>query len=395
MSTVTDANAAMRQQVTHLERRFGRRRVYIVGAALGLLALLFTWRTCANRQKLPPPPPTRNVVVTKVITRDVPVYLDEIGTCAAVESVKIQAQVGGQILSRDFQDGADVKKGDLLFRIDPRPYQAVLASAQADLALAQANLQRQTELKAKNVTATQDMDTARANAQRAEAAVAAAQVNLDYCTIHSPIDGRAGLRTVDVGNVVSGGNSGGTVLLSVDRFDQIYTDFTVAENDVAFVRRYLGNPNVKVQTDSPADDQPPRTGDLYFIDNVVQPGSGTVKARGLTPNPDRKLWPGQFVRVRFVLDQIQEARLVPAQAVQISQRGPFVFVLKQDNTVDQRSIKPGQRQDGDMTVIEDGLQPGETVVVTGQLALAPGTKVNPQPMDAPSGSDDKSRPPAR
>ncbi len=394
MSTLSGVNTAMREQVTHLERRFGR-GVYIVGGALALLALLFAWRTCANRQKPTLLPPTRNVVVTKVITRDVPVYLDEIGTCAAIESVKVQAQVGGQIMSRDFQDGADVKKGDLLFRIDSRPYEAVLASARADLALAQVNLQRQLELKAKNVTASQDLDTAKANAERTAATVAAAQVNVDFCTIRSPIDGRAGLRTVDVGNVVTGSNSGGTVLLSIDRFDQIYTDFTVAENDVAFVRRYLGNPNVKVQTDSPSDDQPSRTGDLYFIDNVVQPGSGTVKARGITPNPDRKLWPGQFVRVRFVLDQIKDAKLVPAQAVQISQRGPFVFVLKQDNTVDQRSVQPGQRQDGDMMVIEDGLQPGETVVVTGQLALAPGTKVNPQPIDVPRGTDDKSRAPSK
>lgn len=395
MSTLADANTAMRTQVTHLERRFGRRRVYIVAGAVALLLVLFGWRTCANRQKPTPPPPTRNVVVAKVITREVPVYLDEIGTCAAVESVKVQAQVGGQIISRDFQDGAEVKKGDLLFKIDSRPYEAVLASAKADLALAQANLQRQLELKAKNVTATQDLDTAKANADRAQAAVDAAQVNVDYCTIRSPIDGRAGLRTVDVGNVVTGGNAGGTVLLSIDRFDQIYTDFTVAENDIAFVRRYLGNPNMKVLTDSPADDQPPRTGDLYFIDNVVQPGSGTIKARGITPNPDRKLWPGQFVRVRFVLDQLKDAKLVPSQAVQISQRGPFVFILKPDNTVDQRPVKPGQRQDGDLTVIEDGVQPGDSVVVTGQLALAPGTKVNPQGMDVPNGAGNESRGPAK
>src|SRR5438874_174017 len=194
MATLTDANTAMREQVTHLERRFGRRRVYIVGATLGLLLVLFAWRTCANRQKPGAPPPTHNVMVTKVLTRDMPIYLNEIGTCAAVESVKIQAQVSGQIISRDFRDGADVKKDDVLFRIDSRPYEAVLASAKADFALAQVNLQRQLELKAKNVTATQDLDTARANADRAKAAVAAAQVNVDYCTIRSPIDGRAGLR---------------------------------------------------------------------------------------------------------------------------------------------------------------------------------------------------------
>src|SRR5205814_10263619 len=119
------------------------------------------------------------------------------------------------------------------------------------------------------------------------------------------------------------------------------------------------------------------------IDNAVQPGSGTVKARAVTPNPDRALWPSEFVQVRFILDTLKNAMLVPSQAVQVSQSGPFVFVVKADNTVDLRPVKPGQRQDGDMTVIQDGVQPGETVVVTGQLALAPGTKVDPKPYNPP------------
>src|SRR5207253_575344 len=135
---------------------------------------------------------------------------------------------------------------------------------------------------------------------------------------------------------------------------------------------------------------PSRTGDLYFIDNAVQPGSGTVKARAVTPNPDHALWPSEFVRVRFILDTLKEAPLVPSQAVQISQSGPFVFVMKPDNTVELRPVKPGQRQDGDMTVIDNGLQPDETVVVTGQLALAPGAKVDPKPYNAANPTGDQS-----
>jgi multidrug efflux system membrane fusion protein len=131
-------------------------------------------------------------------------------------------------------------------------------------------------------------------------------------------------------------------------------------------------------------------GDLYFIDTAVQPGSGTVKARGVTPNPDHAFWPSEFVRVRFILDTIKDARLVPSQAVQISQSGPFIFVLKPDNTVDLRPVKPGQRQDGDLTVVESGIQPDETVVVTGQLALAPGSKVDPKPYNAPKPASDQS-----
>jgi len=120
-------------------------------------------------------------------------------------------------------------------------------------------------------------------------------------------------------------------------------------------------------------------GDLYFIDKAVQPGSGTVKVRGVTPNPDRALWPSQFVLVRFILDTLKDATLVPTQAVQISQAGPFVFVVKSDNTVELRPVTPGQRQQGDLTVIENGVKPDETVVVTGQLALSPGAKIAPQP----------------
>jgi len=334
-------------------------------------------------------PPVRPVLVAKVISKDVPLYLDEIGTCAAYETVQVQAQVSGQIIARHFQDGADVKKGDLLFTIDPRPYQAALQQAQAQAALDQVTLKRQTELRARNVTAPQDFDTAQANARKSEAAAAAAQVNVDFCYIKSPINGRAGLRLVDVGNIVSGNTGSGAVLLTIQGLDPIYTDFTVAETDLALVRKYLGGPNVKVQTYSPDDKIPPRLGDLYFIDNAVQPGSGTVKARGVTPNPDHAFWPSEFVRVRFILDTIKDARLVPQQAVQISQSGPFIFVLKPDNTVDLRPVKPGQRQDGDLMVVESGIEPGETVVVTGQLALAPGTKVDPKPYNAPNGASDQ------
>jgi multidrug efflux system membrane fusion protein len=334
-------------------------------------------------------PPVRPVLVAKVITKDVPIYLDEIGTCAAYETVQVQAQVSGQIISRNFQDGADVKKGDLLFTIDPRPYQAALDQAKAQAALDDVTLKRQQELRTKNVNAPQDFDTAQANARKSAALAEAAQVNLDFCFIKSPINGRAGLRLVDVGNIVSGNTGSGAVLLTIQGLDPIYTDFTVAETDLAVVRKYLGGPNVKVQTYSPDAKIPPRLGDLYFIDNAVQPGSGTVKARGVTPNPDHAFWPSEFVRVRFILDTVKDARLVPSQAVQISQSGPFIFVLKPDNTVDLRPVKPGQRQEGDLMVVESGIQPDETVVVTGQLALAPGSKVDPKPYSAPNAASDQ------
>jgi multidrug efflux system membrane fusion protein len=324
-------------------------------------------------------PVTRPASVAKVVANDVPLYLDEIGTCAAYETVQVQAQVSGQIIQRHFQDGSDVKKGDPLFTIDPRPYQAALDQAKAQAALDQVTLKRQEDLVARKVISKQDYDTAVANAQKSQAATEAAQVNLDYCYIKSPINGRVGLRNVDVGNLVGPST---IPLVMIQGLDPIYTDFTVAENDLPLVRKYLGGPNVKVQTYLADGSIAPRIGDLYFIDNAVQPGSGTVKVRGVTPNPDRALWPSEFVRVRFILDILKDATLVPSQAVQVSQSGPFVFVVKSDNTVDLRPVTPGQRQEGDLTVIEKGVEAGETVVVTGQLALSPGAKIAPQPYAA-------------
>jgi multidrug efflux system membrane fusion protein len=350
------------------------RWAYVLFAVLAVLVLLRTFQRGVSTLK-PAQAPARPVTVAKVVAKDVPLYLDEIGTCAAYETVLVQAQVSGVIITRNFQDGSDVKKGDLLFTIDPRPFQAALDQAKAQALLDQTTLKRQEDLRARKVISQQDYDTAVANAQKSQAATEAAQVNLDWCYIKSPINGRVGLRNVDVGNLVGPSTP---PLVTIQGLDPIYTDFTVAQNDLPLLRKYLGGPNVKVQTYLPDGSMAPRTGDLYFIDNAVQPGSGTVKARGVTPNPDRALWPSEFVLVRFILDMLKDATLVPSQAVQVSQSGPFVFVVKSDNTVDLRPVKPGQRQEGDLTVVE-GVKPGETVVVTGQLALSPGAKVAPQP----------------
>ncbi len=355
-----------------------------------LLAGFVTYRILQHRatEAKVAQPPARPASVARVITKDVPLYLDEIGTCAAYETVQVQAQVNGVIMARHFQDGSDVKKGDLLFTIDPRPYQAALDQAKAQNALDQVTLKRQVDLRARKVIAQQDYDIAVANAQKSQAAMEAAQVNLDYCFIKSPINGRIGLRNVDVGNLVGPSSP---ALVTIQRLDPIYTDFTVAENDLPLVRKYLGGSNVKVETYLADGSITPRMGDLYFIDNAVQPGSGTVRARGVAPNPDRALWPSEFVRVRFILDILKDANLVPSQAVQVSQSGPFVFVVKKDNTVELRAVTPGQRQQGDLTVIEKGVNPDETVVVTGQLALAPGARIAPQPYAAQTpGTPDRS-----
>ena len=215
MTTLTRVNVATRQAVGHLEHRFGRKRVQVVGGIIAIVLGLLLIRAFVGRQKPTPPPPPRVVDVAKVIQKDVPLYLDEIGNCTAFETVQVQAQVSGQITARNFQDGADVKKGDVLFTIDAKPYQAVLEQAQGQLAQAksqllldQITLKRQQDLRAKNVNSPQDVDTAQgtvnndeAKVKSAEGAVVAAQWNVDNCSVRSPIDGRAGLRLVDVGLV--------------------------------------------------------------------------------------------------------------------------------------------------------------------------------------------------
>src|SRR5437667_9447216 len=182
MTTMAAARTAARDQVAHLEKRFGRKRVYLVGGGIALLLIVFFFRAFAFRHKEPPPPPVRPVLVAKVTSKDVPLYLDEIGTCAAYETVQVQAQVAGQIIARHFQDGADVKQGDLLFTIDPRPYQAALEQAQGQLAQAksklvldQITLKRQQEPRARNVISAQDLDTAQATVKSDEAMVKTAE----------------------------------------------------------------------------------------------------------------------------------------------------------------------------------------------------------------------------
>lgn len=382
MITAQKMSVAARAAVDGVERKAGRKGAWLIGAVGVLVIAFLLYRTFSGGKEAPPPPPPRPVAVAKVITKDVPLYLDEIGTCAANESVQVQAQVSGQIVSRDFKDGAEIKKGQVLFKIDQRPYQAALDAAKADEVLSQSNLKRQEELKSKGVTASQDLDTAKATAMKATATAAAAQVNLDYSTIRSPIDGRAGLRQVDVGNTVSAG-SGSAVLVQIDNLDPIYTDFTVAEPDLPLVRKYLNGPNLKVLTDAENDGFPAQEGKLYFMANTVQPGTGTVQARGITPNPQHQLWPAQFVHVRLVLDELKDAKLVPNGAIQIGEKGPYVFVVKPDSTLDLRQVTPGQKQDNDLTVITKGVQAGELVVTIGQLQLAPGDKVSVKETAAP------------
>ncbi len=333
--------------------------------------------------------PPALVTSAAVETRDVPFYLDQIGRCAAREMVAVQSQVSGQITEIHVKDGQDVKKGDLLFTIDPRPFQAALAQAQAakaqnqaTLELAQLNFDRIKDLP-RSVEPQEDNDlkknaitVSQAQIQANEAAIQIATINLNYCTIRSPIDGLAGQRLVDTGNIVN--SQMNTVdLLTIQRLDPIYADFTVTENDLPSVREHMATGTLKTQVRLPSD-KDPREGELSFLDNAVQEGTGTVKLRATLPNKDRHFWPGQFVFVRLVLDVKKDALLVPATAIQIGQQGTFVYVIKPDHTAELRPVVTGQRQ-GELMVIQKGIDAGERVIATGQMLVRPGGPVMEKP----------------
>jgi multidrug efflux system membrane fusion protein len=330
--------------------------------------------------------PASLVTVAPATAQDVPVYLDEIGKSAALESVTVTPQVAGRITERHFEDGAELKKGQLLFVIDPRPFQAQLDSAQASLAqanaamdLAKSQFERYSELVETKAISKQDYDTKKnavdldqAQIESAQAALETAKLNLEYCYIHSPIEGRAGARLVDIGNVVQANT---TSLLLIQRIDPIYADFTITEGDLPGVQKQMHRGTLKAMVRIPSDpENHGHAGEVTFLDNAVQNGTGTVNLRATIPNSDRHFWPGEFVDVRLVLATEKQAVLIPNQATQISQQGPFVYVVKGDDTVELRLVTLGQRQ-GDDVVVVGGVAAGERVVVTGQMTLSPGAKV--------------------
>jgi multidrug efflux system membrane fusion protein len=364
----------------------------IIGSGLlgvGLLAAAGCDHQEAHAGPMQMPPPMVTVATAK--SQDEPVYLDEIGKCTARESVTITPQIAGIITERHFEDGADLKKGQLLFEIDPRPFQAALDSSVAQLAQAKAaetfaklELDRYAEVANTRAISKSDFDTkqnamdvAKAQVAAAQAAVESAKLNLGYCSIVSPIDGRAGARLVDVGNVVKA-NEG--ALLSIQNLDPIYADFTVTERDLPEVQKQMARGVLKTLVRLPIDSEADaHSGNLIFLDNAVQDGSGTVKLRAEIPNSDHHFWPGQFVNVRLVL-QVKPSVLVPNTATQISQQGLFVFKVVSDDksptkvAVTQQPVTLGQRH-GELVVIDTGLSDGDRVVTTGQMLLQPGSPI--------------------
>jgi len=325
------------------------------------------------------------VNVAKAIQKTVPIELSSISTGEKYSTVSIKGQVNAVLKEVHFKQGDFVKKGDLLFALDARPFQASLAQAQANLDRdkAQADLtvvqaERYKKLFDEGVAPKEQYDQMKANAaaQQAsvhadEAAVESAKLQLQYCAIYSPVDGRTGALQVYPGNLVKENDV--PVLVVINQIAPLYQDFSVPEQYLGVIKKYMAGGRLQIQA-TPYGDTTPEVGYLTFVDNTVDNTTGTIKLKGTFANTDHRLWPGQFSTVALRLAEDENATVVPTQAVQTGQSGDFVFVIDSDQRAESRPVKVA-RTIGAEAVISKGIAPGETVVTDGQLRLIPGVKV--------------------
>ena len=357
--------------------------VALVAAAVAL-GLYFTNDSRAKEKRSPSGPVAIPVAVAAAVQQSIPVRLQAIGNVEAFSTVALKARVDGQIVAVNFTEGQEVKKGDVLFRIDPRPYQAALRQAEANAlrdaaARDQARSQerRYQELLDKNFVSKEayaqiatNTQVAEANAKASQAALENAQLSLAYCTIASPIDGYTGKVLLQVGNLVKANDV--VSLVVINQVKPVYVSFAVPEQQLPTVRKYLALGALAVQAVG-GGDAVLAQGELIFVDNAVDPSTGTIRMRAQFDNRDASLWPGQFVNVSVKLYDQTDAILIPARAVQTGPAGPYVYVVKDDMTAELRKITV-ERGEGERAVIK-GLAGGERVVTRGALRLAPGARV--------------------
>ncbi len=377
----------------------------------GVLLLL----SCGQEPRVEPKAPAAiPVTVGSVTQKSVPLQVLAIGNVEAYSTVLVKSLVGGELAKVHFREGQDVKKGDLLFTIDPRPFEATLRQAEANLAQnlaqvkqAEGNLardiaqeknaeqeaQRYKELVEKEYVSKEQFDQLLTAAEAARATVAAdrasvenarsavqasraalenAGIQLGYCTIHSPLDGRTGSILVQEGNLVKASDT--QALVSINQIHPIYVTFSVPEQDLPEIKKYMARGKLKVEAFNPPEEKRPEQGWLTFVDNAVDLTTGTIRLKGTFENREKRLWPGQFVNVALTLTVEPAAVVVPTPALQTGQQGTFVFVVKADHTVESRPVVAG-RTAGEETVVEQGLKAGEIVVTDGQLRLSPGARV--------------------
>ncbi len=381
--------------------------------SLGVILLVCLWFFVGNGRKAHAAAPANNaggaagrppapVVVATAEQRNIPVQINAIGNVEAYQTVQIRSQVNGQIEGVFFREGQDVRQGQLLFALDKRPFQADLERAigqlkrdQAAAANSQAQANRYSALEQSGVIAHQVAEQQRAQAQADaaavyadQAAVDAARVQLRYTDITAPITARAGALLINKGNLVKANDT--PFLVQLNQIAPIYVTFTVPETQLADVRHYYAPGRLHVlaypkdeSTNMTGERVPPSVGDVTFIDNGVDPQTGTVKLKATFTNQDRRLWPGEFVNVVLNLSTIKNATVVPTKAVQTGQQGDYVYVVTSQNVAESRAVKTtGAYQD--LTLVS-GVKPGERVIVEGQVRVAPNSKVVvQQPGTSPS-----------
>ncbi len=341
---------------------------------------------CADRKEKPRPKPAVPVKVVQAVQKTVPVQLRAIGTVEPFSSVALKAQVNGQISRIHPAEGSEVREGDLLVTIDPEPFQAMLRQAEAALAKSQAQarfaadqVKRYAGLLKEGIVTHDQYDQLQANAESLAAAVAAdraavanAKIQLGYCTIRSPISGRTGTVSLHAGNLVKANEQ---TILMVNQLSPAYVTFNLPEKRLAELRRAMASRQLKVEALLPQDGGVAEIGTLSFLDNTVNPATGTIKLKGLFENRSRRLWPGQFVDLVLTLASRQNVVVVPGPAVQNGQQGEYVYVVTNGQQAELRQVVTAPTGEGEL-VIEQGVAAGETVVVDGQLRLTPGALVS-------------------
>lgn len=327
------------------------------------------------------------VTASVAVQRDVPVQVRVIGNVQPYSTVAITSQVEGELIGVHFKDGQEVKKGDLLFTIDSRPFEAKVKQVQANLARDQAQLQnaraqvqRYGAVVDKGYVTKEQYDAIKSNAEALAATVAAdeaavenAKIELKYCTIRSPINGVTGSIRITRGNILKA-NDQDSPLVTIKQIRPLYVSFAVPERNLPDIMKYMSRRKLEVLASFPGGDENPVRGELSFLENEVKSATGTIMVWATFANEDRRLWPGQFVNVVLTLTTQENKTTVPVQAVQMGQDGPYVYVVKPDMSVEYRVVAVGTRLEKEV-VIENGVAPGETVVTDGQLRLASGSRV--------------------
>ena len=330
--------------------------------------------------------PAAPVSIAAVVRRSVAVRIQAIGNVEAYATVALKARVDGQIVEVNFKEGQRVRKGAVLFRIDPRPFEATLRQAEANLLRdtaqkeqARSQERRYQELLQKNFVSKEAYAQIRTNAEAAAAVALAskaaadnARLQLEYCTIRSPLDGFVGKVMLQMGNMVKANDI--NPLVVINQVQPIYVSFAVPEQRLSAIRSHMAKTQLPVESLPPDSDQKAASGTLSFVDNAVDSSTGTIKLKAVFPNKDGALWPGQFVNVSLKLYEQKDALVIPSQAVQAGPKGQYAYVVKPDMTVEVRKVEL-DRFDGDDAIVAKGLGEGETVVVKGQLRLTQGSKV--------------------